>query len=280
LTDHDRVYYLRKGSDTCYVFPEVLLTSYHVVNDVIEGEPVGVTFCFLAGSACHFSRRVEDSVLTFGLTGQLYGGNSVLFDKETGTDWLQMNGEPLRGHFFGKARLGAKPLAHTTWRRIKERKDIKVLAPVRSMAEYRRFQQDMEAERLGQKVVESQKKLDPRLLPYTKGLGIVVHDQARFYPENPLGPRSLHEDRVGSWALLVIRDGKEDLSRIYRRRHKNRILSFELTDGAIIDRQTHSTWNEDGRCVAGPLAGAELEAPSYSEVYWFVWSSLYSDTAL
>ena len=47
-------------------------------------------------------------MLTLGLSGHLYAGNSVLYDKETNTDWLQLNGEPLRGHYFGKARLSGK----------------------------------------------------------------------------------------------------------------------------------------------------------------------------
>jgi hypothetical protein len=279
LKSFDRVYLLRKGAFT-YVFPEVLLTSFHVVNDVIEGEPIAVTYCLLAGSACSFSRRVEDRVLTFGLTGQLYGGNSVLYDKETETDWLQLNGEPLRGHYYGKARLGAKPLEHSTWRRIKEKQNLKVLSPIRSMEEYRQFQRDMEAEKLGQKVVESQIKLDPRLLPYTRGLGVFIQGEARFYPEDPNGSRRLTQDRIGGWAILILRDGGQELSRVFRRRHGDRILDFELVGDAILDRETGSKWNEEGQCIEGQLAGARLDAPSHTEAYWFVWASLYPDTQL
>jgi hypothetical protein len=277
LEDYDRVYLIRKRGAT-YVFPEVLLTSFHVVNDVIEEEPVAVTFCLLAGSACTFSRRVEDRVLSFGLTGQLYGGNSVLYDKETQTDWLQLNGEPLGGHYYGRARLGATPLERSTWRRIKTRQDLKVLAPIRGMEEYRRFQRDMETERLGQKVVESQTKLDPRLLPYTRGLGILVQGEARFYPEDPNGPRRLLQDHVGGWAVLVLRDGTNGPSRIFRRRIGERVLDFDVDGEAIVDRQTGSRWNDDGECIDGQLAGARLDVPSHTGAYWFVWAAIHPRT--
>jgi hypothetical protein len=279
LKDFDRVYLIQKGGST-YVFPEVLLTSFHVVNDVIDGEPVAVTYCLLAGSACTFSRRIEDRVLSFGITGQLYGGNSVLYDRETETDWLQLNGEPLRGHYVGKARLAAKPLDQSVWRRVRKKENLKVLAPIRGIEEYRRFQRRMETEKLGQRVVESQVKLDPRLLPYTRGLGIFAQGEARYYPEDPNGERRLTQDRVGGWAILILRDGDRGLNRVFRRRHGDLVLDFELVDGAILDRQTRSTWNEDGQCVEGELAGARLDVPVHAEAYWFVWASLYPDPRL
>jgi len=279
LIDGDRVYLLRRGSTT-YVFPEVLLTSFHVVNDVMDGEPVAITYCLLAGSSSLFSRKVEDRVLTFGLTGQLYAGNSVLYDKETSTDWLQLNGEPLRGHYYGKARLSGRSLERSTWSRVKARPNLKVLAPIRDMEEYRSFQRDMEREQFGKKVVESQTTLDSRLLPYTRGLGIVVQGEPRFYPMDIHGPRTIQEDRVGGWNLLVLQDGTEDIARIFRRRVRDRVLDFDLVEGGLRDRQTSSRWDDDGVCIEGPLAGARLELPACSEAYWFAWASLYPDTHL
>jgi hypothetical protein len=279
LVDGDKVYLHRSGSTT-HAFPEVLLTSFHVVNDVIDGEPVSITYCLLAGSASLFSRRVEDRVLTLGITGSLYAGNSVLHDQETGTDWLQLNGEPLRGHYFGKARLSGRRLERSTWGRVKDLQDLKVLAPIRTIEEYRSFQRNMEAEQFGKKVVESQTKLDPRLLPYTRGLGIVVHGEARFYPVDMHGPRSIQEDRVGGWALVVLSEGVEDLARIFRARVEERDLDFTLAGGRLSDSQTSSVWNDEGICVEGPLAGSRLESPAYWEAYWFAWAALYPETRL
>jgi hypothetical protein len=279
LEEGDRVYLIQRGGAT-YVFPEVLLTSFHVVNAVIAGEPLAVTFCLLAGSASAFSRRIEERVLSFGLTGQLYCGNSVLYDRETGTDWLQLNGEPLRGPYHGRARLQAKTLEYSTWERIQHRRDLRVLAPIRRIEEYRRFQREMEAEHLGQKVVESERPLDPRLLPYTKGLGIRVQGESCFYPLDPHGSRSLYQDTAGGWSILLLRGSPGESSRILRRHHRGRVLEFDLIDGVLADRETASTWSDEGLCTDGPLAGERLETPFYTEVYWFVWAALYPETRL
>lgn len=289
LRDDDRVYILRKPQ-WAYVFPEVLIASYHVINDVIEGEPLAITYCMLAGTAATFSRRIADRVLTLGLTGQLYCGNSVLYDQETNTDWLQLNGEPVRGHYFGRARLDAASLELATWRQARVEKGIRVLAPLRDMKEYREWHADLELATMGQKVVESQLKLDPRMIPYARGLGIAVQGEARFYPEDPHGKARLRNEQVGGWAIAVLQGGKDEPSRIFRRRHQGKLLDFALDleaspdpghDGVVFrDRQTGSKWSHNGVCLEGQYAGSRLDNPHYSHVYWFVWSSLHPETGL
>jgi hypothetical protein len=279
LRDDDRVYFFRSGK-SCYAYPEVLLTTYHVVNDLIDEQPLAITYCMLAGSACRFSRRVGDRILTFGVTGQLYGGNSVLFDQETETDWLQMNGEPLRGPLHGSARLGLEPLECRPWKALRREEGVKVLPAVGDIGEFRQFQKDMEAEGLGMKVAESARKLDPRLLPYTKGMGIRAGGAARFYPRETIIQRKVINDVVGEWTILVYR-GADDQTHIFRRSCcGGRQLDFFLDGVALKDQQTGSTWSDEGICREGPLAGSRLEVPFYTRVYWFAWSSVYPETGL
>ena len=50
-------------------FPLRILTSHEVVNDVIDGIPVAITYCPLCNTAVAFDRRVDGEVLRFGLAG-------------------------------------------------------------------------------------------------------------------------------------------------------------------------------------------------------------------
>lgn len=279
LNDDEPVFVLMsKGQGR--VFPKVLMTSYHVVNDAIEEEPIAVTSCLLAGSTMLLHRRVEDQVLSLGLTGQLYCGNSVLYDRETGTDWLQLNGEPLRGKFWGKARLAASPLEPLPWGRVKNIPGLLVLAPILPIEEYRLFQQEMERSQLGQRVVAERLSLDPRLLPYTRGFGLRVQGETRFYPAKENGQLVMTQDHMGGWSLLVFQGPLEGSCRVFRRRCRDQILEFQMTDHSLVDRNTTSRWNTEGLCLEGPLRGERLERASYSSIYWFVWSALYPETSL
>lgn len=48
-------------------------------------------------------RRVGDKVLELEMSGAVKLGNLIMYDKETDTRWLQMNGEALRGELKGEA---------------------------------------------------------------------------------------------------------------------------------------------------------------------------------
>ena len=62
------------------------------------------------------------------------------------------------------------------------------------------------AEELGKKVAGSEKRIDPRLLPYARGAGIRVRGEARFYPDRE-GDLAVLDDTVGGWSVLVLRGG-------------------------------------------------------------------------
>ena len=67
-------------------YPQSVLVWHEIVNDVIAGTPVSVTYCPLTGTAQGF-RRGET---TFGVSGQLINANLVMFDRATETWWPQM----------------------------------------------------------------------------------------------------------------------------------------------------------------------------------------------
>lgn len=69
----------RNGEARAY--PVQILTWHEIVNDVVGGEPVAVTFCPLYNSAAVFSRRVQDKVLDFGTSGRLFRSDLVMYDR-------------------------------------------------------------------------------------------------------------------------------------------------------------------------------------------------------
>ena len=57
-----------------------------------------------------------------------------------------------------------------------------------------------------------------------------------------------------------------------------RRLTFEVRDGAIVDRETGSTWNVLGLATEGPLQGATLEPVLSGNHFWFAWSVFEPET--
>jgi len=82
-------------------YPLRVLTWHEIVNDVVGGMPVAVTYCPLCNSAPVFERTVDGRVLEFGTTGKLKDSNLIMYDRQTETWWQQFTGEAIVGDMTG-----------------------------------------------------------------------------------------------------------------------------------------------------------------------------------
>lgn len=89
-------------------YPLRILMWHEIVNDVVGGTPVAVTFCPLCNAAIVFDRRVGGRVLDFGTTGKLRKSDLVMYDRQTESWWQQFMGEAIVGEMTG-ARLDILP---------------------------------------------------------------------------------------------------------------------------------------------------------------------------
>ena len=100
LPDREPVIGLRIGDDI-RAYPLRILMWHEIVNDVVDGVPVVVTFCPLCNAAMVFDRRVDGRVLDFGTTGKLRHSDLIMYDRETESWWQQFLGEAIVGELIG-----------------------------------------------------------------------------------------------------------------------------------------------------------------------------------
>lgn len=82
-------------------YPFNILTWHEIVNDVVGGKPLAVTFCPLCASALVFEREVNGKILDFGTSGMLYQSNLVMYDRQTESLWSQILGKSIVGKLSG-----------------------------------------------------------------------------------------------------------------------------------------------------------------------------------
>ena len=80
-------------------YPLQILMWHEIVNDVIAQMPVVVTFCPLCYSAIVFERRIDEEILSFGVSGYLRHSDLVMYDRETESLWQQFTGQALVGAY-------------------------------------------------------------------------------------------------------------------------------------------------------------------------------------
>lgn len=70
-------------------YPLQIMLWHELVNDVVGGVPVLVTYCPLCNSGVVYDRRLNGDVLTFDNTGRLRHLDMVIFDLDTESWWQQ-----------------------------------------------------------------------------------------------------------------------------------------------------------------------------------------------
>ena len=90
------------------IYPLQILIWHEIVNDVVEGVPVAVTYCPLCNASIVFDRRLDGQVLEFGTTGNLRRSDLVMYDRQTESWFQQYDGTGLFGQLAGQV-LSALP---------------------------------------------------------------------------------------------------------------------------------------------------------------------------
>ncbi len=113
LAPGDRVLGLRLGGEA-RAYPVAILNWHEVVNDVLGGVPVAVTYCPLCGTGVAYRAEVAGRRLQFGVSGLLYNSDVLLYDRQTESLWSQILSRAVSGPMRDQT-LTMIALEHTTW---------------------------------------------------------------------------------------------------------------------------------------------------------------------
>ena len=276
-------------------YPLQILVWHEIVNDVIGGTPVVVTYCPLCNSGLVFERTVEGTRLDFGTSGRLYKSDLVMYDRQTHSLWAQMEGRAIVGARAGTVlrRVPANTLAFDDWQDAHPRG--KVLS--RDTGFTRRYgvnpYQAYDQPALAPFLFDE--KPDPRRQPKERVVGIVIGQEARAYPWPVLADRrAVHDALAGEALVIFYRPGalsaldETEMARsraigattVFRPVASDRRLTFEAAGDHFRDRETGTTWNALGQAVKGPLVGHRLEPIPHVDAFWFAWAAFHPKTTI
>ncbi|MEM1334378.1 MAG: DUF3179 domain-containing (seleno)protein [Actinomycetota bacterium] len=120
LADDDLVVGYEAGG-VAYAYPTKILNYHEIVNTVIDGREILVSYCPLCRSGIVYDRELDDGrTLTFSNTSALIEADMVMVDRETGSYWWQVLGAGIVGPLTG---VGLRPLPSemATWQSWLER---------------------------------------------------------------------------------------------------------------------------------------------------------------
>jgi hypothetical protein len=283
-----------RGSDRAY--PVQILAYHEIVNDDVNGRPIAVTFCPLCNSGVAFSRRVDGRTLTFAVTGQLNFANLVMFDRETVSEWRQLEGVAISGPFKG-TRLKLVPVQMVSlgeWRAAHSSGLVMRRPPASpfhyGVDPYHGY--DLDPGRPS--VMVRDEPTDPRLPPKWRVVGVAMDRGSVAFPAPKQGSGSAVETaRLGQLRLVAFfRYGVAQPEMNYQlstsprgwsgsvwvSRLGGRDLRFIVRRGRFVETTTGSEFDFFGRGISGPLSEEQLLAPPQATAFWFAWSAFHPHT--
>lgn len=282
-------------------YPLQILSWHEVVNDVVGGVPVVVTFCPLCNSALAYERRVEGEVFEFGVSGALRNSDLVMYDRTTESLWQQIGGKALVGDMVGAVLTprNAQILSFAQFRA--SHPDGVVLSQDTgtsrerdySISAYRGY--DSALDEAAFDVAHAE---DRRLAPFERVVALRLADEAVAYPFSALSELRVINDRRAGLPVVVFwtpgtvsaLDEREILdsrdvgsSGVFRAERAGLSLTFrpDPDDPKLFrDQETDSTWNIVGEAVDGPLIGTQLEPLIHANHFWFAWVAFEPETII
>ena len=205
-------------------------------------------------------------------------------DEETGSWWQQVSGKAIHGPLQGRQLKSVfhDEVSFAIWKG--EQPDGRVLKPddkIVAKDEYEKPDWEARYEKL--RVVEGT-DVDKRLAPRTLVMGVALNGKSVAYPLSALQKQSPIIDMVGAVPVVVALGEDNRSVRAFERTVHGRTLEFfqkkddKNPQFQLIDAETGSTWNFEGKAMSGPLAGHQLKKVFVLEDYWFDWRIYHPDT--
>lgn len=297
LSDNEPVVYVELNGEA-RAYPVQVLIWHEIVNDVVGGEPVAVTYCPLCNSAVTYRATVDGELLTFGTSGSLYNSALIMYDRTTESLWTHYDGLAVVGTLTGvQLESIASPLL--AWADFKTQfPDAQVLdrdstgfSRAYGANPYRGYDNVDSTPFLFRGDVDDRAEMLRRIV------GVTRDGFTKAWSLDDLidGDASVTSGTVGETDLVIFWKGGQasalDSGTIDEGRDVGSVAVFvPVADGqrltlaadgeTFVDAETGSEWSITGKAISGSWEGAQLESVPHVDTFWFAWSSYRPETEL
>jgi hypothetical protein len=286
---------LVQAGDDARAYPLQILTWHEIVNDIVGGQPLTVTFCPLCNTAIAFERTLDGRVLDFGTTGRLRFSNLIMYDRQTESWWQQAGGDAIAGELAGR-QLAFYPATIIAWDEFKSaHPDGMVLSRATGFNRNYGSNPYVGYDDINGSPFLFRGATPGALPPMARVLTVDLGDEAVAYPYDVLERAAVVNDVIASRPVAVfwqpgvasaldsgsIAAGRDvGSAAAYAAELNGQRLTFRNQNGRIVDNETDSTWNLLGQAVDGELAGQQLTPVVGVNHFWFSWAAFKPETRI
>lgn len=283
LTPQEPVFGVQIKGDV-RAYPLRILDWHEMANDVVGGVPVSLAYCTLCGAGVLYRTDTPRGTLTFGSSGFLYESNKLMYDRQTGTLWNQLTGEPVNGPLVGSGiRLERLPVVVASWESWQ-----RTHPETRVLSIETGYQRDYTPGKPYGPYFASAETMFPvhrrsKVLPEKSWVyALIVNDVPKAYPLDRLKKDGIVNDELGGRPVLLVyepgAEGQGRTVRAYDRGDHTFAHSERAFMGAVfLTDQNGQAWKVGEEALTTPDGKSLPRLPGHL-AYWFGWFSFYPRT--
>ena len=263
-------------------YPLQILVWHEIVNDVVGGEPVAITYCPLCFTNQVFNRTLNDgSIVEFGTSGKLYNSNLVMYDRKSNSLWSQALGEGIVGDYSG-VKLERIPFDIAFWKEWKKLyHESKVLT--RDTGTVRPYGADPYGDYYTNDLILFPVANDDKRLGLKEIIiGLEDKSQYKAYKLQDIETDKVINDVIGDDKKIALVSLEPFMVRVFDRvidsdnndeGNKNIVIDlfYNQTNNTLIDKVTNSELNFEGKFIKGQLQDIQLKRLPMDQGFWFEW---------
>jgi hypothetical protein len=270
------------------VYPLQILVWHEIVNDVVGGKPIAVTYCPLCFTNQVFNRTLIDgNIVEFGTSGKLYNSNLVMYDRKSNSLWSQALGEGIVGNYSG-IKLEKIPFDIAYWKEWKKLyPESKVLS--RDTGSVRPYGADPYGNYYTNDLILFPLANDDKRLGLKEiVIGLEDENQYKAYKMQDIETNKVINDIIGEDKKIALVSLQPFMVRVFDRGIDDNVndegkkiivdLFYNETNNTLIDRVTDSELNFDGKFINGQLQDKQLKRLAMDQGFWFEWAAFHPET--
>ena len=281
----DRLVVGVKNGDDVKAYPHQILDWHEIVNDEVGGTPFALTYCPLTGTGIGWHREINGSVTEFGVSGLLFRNNLIPFDRNTDSEWSQMQLRGVSGELSG-TNIERVDVIETNWSTWKEMyPDSEVLTTETG------FSRNYQGFAYGSSYLNNSTTLFPvknednRLHEKERVHGIIANEPAteesavKVYVISEMDQGvDVIEDTFQGIDHVVVGSSSLNIAASFERTIDGTLLNFQPVEDAlpvVMEDQEGNRWDIFGNAVSGPREGQQLKPTRSYTGYWFAWADFF-----
>ena len=275
LDFNDLVVGIIKGNEA-KAYPHKILDWHEIINDLVDDELITISYCPLTGTAFAWESKANGNPTSFGVSGLLYNSNLILYDRNTDSNWSQLDLQCVNGSLIGEDPTLVN-IVETDWFTWKSNyPNTKVLSlntgftrdygvypygPYRTNNDY---------------LIFPVTPLNTRLPAKERVHAIIDNDKSKTYRFSSFSDGKLVKETFNGNQYLIV--GNNNLINSFKLTGDYANLDFEIQVNGLqvlFTDNEGNKWDIFGKAIDGSRTGEKLTSSKSVMSYWFAIAAFY-----